>query len=119
MKLPEPVAPAAFYATLIPYLREIALKNGYALAIHGSMQRDIDLVAIPWVKGAEEPEVLIASLKKAIGGHDVNRLHWVKNPEKKPHGRIAWSFYFNEQDAKRGTGPYLDISVMPLSEEMA
>src|SRR6185437_488762 len=32
-------------------------------------------------------------------------------PEKKPHGRLAWSFYFDATGENRG--PYLDVSVVP------
>lgn len=35
---------------LIGPLRDIAREHGYALSVHGSVARDIDIVAIPWVE---------------------------------------------------------------------
>lgn len=49
MKEPS-IAPA--YTFLYPILCEAARACGYALAIHGTMQRDLDLVAVPWVDEA-------------------------------------------------------------------
>lgn len=37
-----------FYACLLESLRKIAYENGYALAIHGSCARDLDLIAVRW-----------------------------------------------------------------------
>jgi hypothetical protein len=37
-------------------MREEARRLGYTLAVHGSMKRDIDLVAVPWIqKAAGQP----------------------------------------------------------------
>jgi len=47
---PIPAASAAFYAVVYPTLRDVAKLHGYALAIHGTMTRDFDLVAIPWTE---------------------------------------------------------------------
>jgi hypothetical protein len=105
---------ASIYATMVPVVREVAVRHGYAVGVHGTMSRDLDLIAVPWVINAEPPEVLAAAVKEAIAGYDQARPHFLKNPEKKPHGRLAWSWYFTEQDAKFGTGPYLDFSVMPI-----
>ena len=47
----DPARCAAAAAALIEPLRAVAREHGYALTEHGSMQRDIDLVAIPWRHG--------------------------------------------------------------------
>lgn len=36
------------YAMFYEQLKDIAREYGYALLIHGSMNRDLDLVAVPW-----------------------------------------------------------------------
>jgi hypothetical protein len=41
--------PAASYALLYPHLVELVRPLGYALALHGSMNRDFDMVAVPWL----------------------------------------------------------------------
>lgn len=39
----------AMYALFYEDLKIIAKDNGYNLVLHGSMNRDLDLIAIPWV----------------------------------------------------------------------
>lgn len=47
MNKPTHVKPA-LYAMFYEHLKDIAEEYGYNLLIHGSMQRDLDLVAVPW-----------------------------------------------------------------------
>ena len=61
-----PPSYAPVYAALYPELAEIAQQHGYALSIHGSLQRDFDLVAIPWVWNAKEPEILVDALTLSL-----------------------------------------------------
>lgn len=94
-------APA--YAGLIPMLADVAREHGYALAVHGSMQRDLDLLAAPWTEQASDAETLVAAL------HD--RVRWMAEappdgPTEQPHGRRSWAITLYG-------GPYLDVSVMP------
>ncbi len=98
-----PYSPAVSYAFIVPVLAQIARKVGYALALHGSMTNDLDLVAIPWIDEAGSPEDLLAALDAAIG--------WTKDgsasgPERKPHSRLAWIIPLQ-------CGAYIDLSVMP------
>ena len=100
-----------FYLALMPALRYVAERYGYALCVHGSLRRDIDLVAVPWRDHAPDAASLIEGLTKAV--HAIigtARFREVDGqPEAKPHGRKAWSVYLTHMDE----GPYLDISVMP------
>lgn len=52
---PTKVKPV-FYSYCYEALKEIAREYGYNLLINGSLNRDMDLVAIPWV---DEPKVEI------------------------------------------------------------
>lgn len=46
----KPVKPKPqFYSVCLEPLQKIAKDHGYNLLIHGSMNRDMDLVAVPWV----------------------------------------------------------------------
>jgi len=108
---------AAAYVVLFIRLQEIAEKHGYALAPHGTLATDLDLIAVPWVHDAEPVEDLIAALQAEIGGTPPNPKKISGQPERKPHGRLAWSFYFDPLDAKRCDGPYIDISVLPRMSE--
>lgn len=113
-------APAT-YCNLYGTFRELAHKLGYALAVHGSMQRDFDLVAIPWTEAAVEAEVLVEAIRDCCGGFILKDGQmggrWdpqlqkfveapIRNPEHKPHGRLAWCIHL-------GGEPRIDLSVMP------
>lgn len=100
-----------FYDALISALRYAAYRYGYALAVHGSLKRDIDLIACPWRDTAPDAHAVAAEIKKvteAIIGTARER-KGDPNPTKMPCGRLAWSFYLTHED----TGPYIDLSVMP------
>lgn len=103
---PKPsFAPA--YVALYPLLAEVARTRGYALCIHGSISRDFDLVAVPWIDNADTAEELIAALTAATGAAATPL--WLTGegkPARRSHGRLGWSLYL-------GTA-YLDVSVMPL-----
>lgn len=98
---------APVYATLYPGLCAIARELGYALSIHGSLADDLDLIAVPWVEDAKDPETLVEAIRELCDlcfDHRVPITHW--EPEVKPHGRIAWKLYFEN-------GCSVDLSVMP------
>lgn len=61
----------------------IARANGYAVGLHGSMKRDCDLIAVPWVETANPVATLVDDLCKGLGARVVSE--W----EQKPLGRIA------------------------------
>lgn len=96
------------FASMYCGLCDIARKHGYALAIHGTMNIDFDLVAIPWTDEAVEPIVFINELSHLINIIDGNIHHGLynKEPEIKPHGRLAWLLML-------GSGASIDLSVMP------
>jgi hypothetical protein len=110
---PSP-ARAAAYVALYPMLQQIAKRHGYALAVHGSLHRDFDLIAIPWVEEASEPFALIKSIKKATAmvftHEDFDHIEPEKNVTVKAHGRLAYSLHVTNSGMYGG---YLDISVMP------
>lgn len=113
---PSP-ARAAAYVALYPMLQQIAKRHGYALAVHGSLHRDFDLVAIPWIEDASSRLTLIKAFKKATravtwGVNTDKHKHYRDCcPTEKPHGRFAYSLHFTEA---AGYGAYLDISVLPV-----
>ncbi len=84
--------------------RAVAKREGYALGVHGSMARDLDLIAAPWTEKACDADELIEHLCRAL---DATLFETDQKPEHKPHGRKAWSLHL------LGLGLYLDVSVMP------
>lgn len=97
----------ATYGIYYGIIKEIAEDHGYALTLHGSFNRDMDVVAIPWIENPkpvmdmlEEIRLRVGFLSKSTNDKPYNSM------EEKPHGRIAYQIIM-------GTGA-LDISVMPL-----
>lgn len=95
------------YLTLYPKLLEIAQECGYNLAVHGSMQRDFDMVAIPWVQNCTTSIVLISKLSQWLKG----KIEAPDFAKEKPHGREPWVIHIEE-------GKYLDISVITPRPEL-
>ena len=101
----------ATYAALLPWLKVAARHHGYALLVHGSTTRDLDLVAVPWVADAVGAGELVEILRQVQGG----RVAFVSRPTPKPHGRLAFVALLKEERPD-GQLCYLDISVLPRRE---
>lgn len=106
---------ALYYLGLLDDIRACARGLGYAVGLHGTMQRDFDLIACPWSEDARPAEELVTAIASLVGG-DVHLPH----VEEKPHGRRAWLIRLNNDvPAQRafsislGTA-IIDLSVMPL-----
>jgi len=94
------------YVNYYGILKDISLKHGYALTVHGSITRDFDLVAIPWIENPSPHADLLTEIRDMIGSHRPNGEPY-DSMEEKPHGRIAYTIGC-------GAGGYFDISIMPL-----
>lgn len=106
----------AFYHGILPKLREAARAEGYALGLHGSLRRDLDLIAVPWVEKCSDKETLARALHRAACGIESQTYHW----EQKPHGRAAASFPICFPDFHDGTQlslGHIDLSVMLTGED--
>lgn len=82
---PLPNYGAVYAAAMYPDLAEIARKHGYALAAHGSLARDFDLIAIPWIESAGDHQ---AVLDEILSTYAVTLLG---TGTEKPHGRIGYT----------------------------
>jgi hypothetical protein len=105
------------YERLIDPLRACGRSMGYALGVHGTLARDIDLIAVAWVPWAAPAKELAAAMQATaarVNGAAIMVEHkdfgtefiLGGKPGHKPHGRLVWSFHL-------GGGPYIDLSVMP------
>lgn len=116
MRIKEPVpARAAAYVALYPMLLQIANDHGYALAVHGSLHRDFDLIAVPWIESASDALTLIRAMRRktrTVTQSELSdrKMHKDCSPTQKPHGRAAYSLHVTNHGMYAG---YLDISVMP------
>lgn len=100
------------YVAILGLLHNAALSCGYSLGVHGTLGRDLDLMAMPWVENAESSRTLVETLAKMCGGRvyamtDFGGGKIEDNPILRPHGREGWVVVL-------GGGTYLDVSVMPL-----
>ncbi len=94
------------YAYVYPAMCEIARSKGYALALHGTMQRDFDLIAVPWVDEAVDAPELVAALEQVAGGYVFAHPTLGREPTPKPHGRMSWVLILDN-------GAFIDLGVMP------
>jgi hypothetical protein len=97
-----------------PITREHALRaaqnavrnQGYAVAVHGSQVKDLDLIAVPWRDTALSAQDVAELIAEAIPGFIEKG-----SPEAKPHGRLSftirpnWHFGFDHW--------WIDLAVMP------
>lgn len=99
------------YARVFTVARCIAWAEGYALLMHGSFTRDLDLLAVPWIEQATDAEHLVRRIAVALDDLDV----LVKDPvaasqaSEKPHGRRSWTLTFKTFGDPR----FVDLGVMP------
>lgn len=99
-KKPEPSF-APIYCGMYPDLAKLARRHGYALAIHGSLQRDFDLVCIPWVDKPSEPREVVDEMAS------VYALKVIGDPTIAAHGREVWTIAISFGEC------FLDLSFMP------
>ena len=105
---PAPSYAPVYAAALYPQLATIARRHGYALAAHGSLQRDFDLIGIPWADNPSEPEAVVAEFTSTFAIREVGG-----PPSDKPHGRRTWSLSIGFAECA------IDLSFMPRRLESA
>ena len=80
----KPANRAPIYAACVyPKLAELCRKYGYALAVHGSLARDFDLICIPWTETVATPEFIVGAITKKFAVKPIGSF------ENKGHGRLA------------------------------
>lgn len=114
----------AFYSYVYEELKIIALRSGYNLLLHGSMNRDLDLVAIAWSPTTYSYYKMIMEMTEYLGGEimfetEEDRARFGR----KYHGRRNFVINFNRggyRDWEKPKGAYvpdpmyyLDISIIP------
>jgi hypothetical protein len=87
---------------IYPKLAEITRKHGYALAVHGSLAKDMDLICIPWIEEPSEPQAVVDEITstfalKQRGDSDVTH-----------HGRIRIPIGISFGEC------FIDLSFMPI-----
>lgn len=115
------------YAYYFLQLKEIAKEYGYNLVVHGSMNRDLDLIAIPWAKEVSDEMTLINAMSEAMTGKTFqDKAHFLYSEQ--PGGRHNYVISLNRGGYRRNeygeiSEPiqfkedpqyYIDISVTPI-----
>jgi len=77
MEKPVHVKPC-LYACYYEQLKIIARESGYNLVVHGSMSRDLDLIAIPWINNPEDEFKMIQKFEIYLKGfHSEQKEHYM------------------------------------------
>lgn len=113
-------AKPSLYALYFESIKDIGTKYGYNIVLHGSLNRDLDLIAIPWQEKIGDKIKMIEYIAKHIGGHI---LHQATN--KTHHGREQYIININRTVEYKFDGMastvqnhvdpqyYIDISILP------
>ena len=102
-----------FYLGVLPSIRTAARVLGYGIGVHGSMRRDLDLIAIPWEEEHSTADALAKAIQYAACGAHADTVTW----ELKPCGRIATSFPICWAKDGRPNSGHIDLSVMMSNVE--
>jgi hypothetical protein len=121
MSKPIHVKPS-FYSYCFEQLKAIAIMNGYNLCIHGSLNRDLDLIAFPWIEKVNDADAMLKEFASCIGGHLIP--HGFKEGSTDivyystlPHGRRCYVINMNRSRYMAEGEPkdpeyYIDVSVI-------
>lgn len=104
---------AIFYAIIWPDIMAAAMEKGWALGLHGSLQSDMDIMAMPWTEKASSPDEMIESIRGVftdpIGGIEFD----TKKHLDKPNSRVVYTIPI-------WADLYLDINIIepPMNVEV-
>lgn len=98
-----------YYHAVLKIAKHIGMEKGYAIAVHGSMTRDLDIVAIPWQTGCSTPRQFADSLKNVTGG---GKIGFYDKDQKSIHGYFKYSIAL-PLSFESGEMPYIDMTVIP------
>ena len=105
-----------FYQFVLPKIIAAARGCGYAIGLHGSMERDLDLIAVPWIDDFSTKDELAAAINIAACGIKSQSYEW----ERKPNGRMAtafpicWTWHSEPMILSNG---HIDLSVIDTTAQ--
>lgn len=110
-----------FFLSRLPAIREAAHQHGYAIGLHGSTRRDLDIMAMQWRPAASNKDELARAIAKAACG--IFRESYGYEWEDKKNHRFATAIpicmtdYTNEDFDDKPSIGHVDLSVLeiPLS----
>lgn len=78
----------AFYACMWEDIRKCAMDNGWAVALHGSLSSDMDIMAMPWTENACLFNEFIQQVVDLFKDNDMSSQYCISY-NSKPHKRIV------------------------------
>lgn len=116
----------SLYAFYFELIKEIGLKYGYNIVLHGSMNRDLDLIAIPWQEVIGDKVEMLNEIAETLGGDILIETDEQRSAiRNKLHGRECWVVNINRDHELKYGGMvskekehcdpqyYIDISIIP------
>lgn len=123
-------AKPSLYAFYFELIKAIGLEYGYNIVLHGSMNRDLDLIAIPWQEVIKDKNEMLEKIADAVGGYVLKQEDEdFERQRKLYHGREAHIININRRITSRFDGLsvlfennkdpqyYIDISILPTLKE--
>lgn len=99
---------AALYAALWDDIRSAAWECGWAVALHGSLARDMDIMAMKWVEDCTDAQTMIDTIIKRCFADNILAERFTKCIKNvKPHGRVCYTIPIWGDH-------YLDISLIEI-----
>lgn len=100
----------AFFASIYEDIRQCAMGWGWAVALHGSLMNDMDIMAMPWKDEAIKFEELIDKISRLFDENSLAENYTITYDEK-PHNRVVGTIPIWEDF-------YLDISTIDTRKPM-
>lgn len=103
---------------LLTFVKIKARQIGWCVTGHGSMVRDLDLLAAPWQDDAVSSVELVECVRLAFAEFVNGKAYKSCEFTKKPFGRRAYTIYAVTDDeakivsCKNGSFPFIDLSIM-------
>ena len=79
---------AAFYAAMWDDIRQCAMDCGWAVALHGSLASDMDIMAMAWTEGAVPFRQMTDKIANLFTGNGLAENYFITYSEK-PHNRVV------------------------------
>lgn len=122
-------AKPSLYALYFEMIKKVGKDYGYNIVLHGSLNTDLDLIAIPWVEKIGDRDKMVDDIAELIGGEVMMQNRSVDNEEgvrwsETHHGRLhyiinihrGFEYKFNGTETKivDFTDPkyYIDLSII-------
>jgi len=78
------------YTELLPDIRDTAKELGWAIAVHGSLTRDFDLVAVRWSDDSSDSDTLLHGIFDTLKLTKIRMEQCLNSKEIKHSGRTAY-----------------------------